>query len=360
MKEIPLPASPSPCHAHLQYLQQLPMGSLVLDENHRLRLWNRALQLLTGMNESQVLGLPLCALASPWTELFDDFINKNAPHRHKQRLILAGKTHWLNLHKAGLGEQGLLVLVEDISETWLLEKHLMHSERLASIGRLAAGVAHEIGNPITAIACLAQNLREERENDAEIAQICQQIIEQSKRVSRIVRSLLGFAHAGVRELAREPVNLAQLAAEAIALLSLDQQSTPVVFHNLCAPEHVASGDAPRLLQVLLNLLANARDASPPGAAIRIRSTIHEDSVELLVEDQGSGIPKDLKNRLFEPFFTTKEPGQGTGLGLALAYAIVEEHHGQITLDSPSASEPLGSCFRVRLPSYTAEPSSAGA
>jgi len=112
--------------------------------------------------------------------------------------------------------------------------------------------------------------------------------------------------------------------------------------------------------VLLNLLANARDASPPGAAIRIRSTAHEDSVELLVEDQGSGIPKHLKSRLFEPFFTTKEPGQGTGLGLALAYAIVEEHHGQITLDGPSASEPPGSCFRVRLPRHAAEPSNAGA
>jgi len=356
MKEIP---SQSPCHAHLHYLQQLPMGALALDENRHLLLWNSALQLLTGIDESKVLGLPLSALVSPWAELFGDFISKGEPHRHKQRLILAGKTHWLNLHKAESGEQGLLVLVEDISETWLLEKHLMHSERLASIGRLAAGVAHEIGNPITAIACLAQNLREEREHDAEITQICQQIIEQSKRVSRIVRSLLGFAHAGVHELAREPVNLAQLAAEAIALLSLDQQSTPVVFHNLCAPSHVASGDAPRLLQVLLNLLANARDASPQGAAIRIRSTANEDSVELLVEDQGSGIPKHLKNRLFEPFFTTKEPGQGTGLGLALAYAIVEEHHGQITLDSPSPSEQPGSRFRVRLPRYAAGSSSAG-
>jgi len=356
VKEIPSPTAENTGHEHWQCLQALPMGVCALDENDRLLLWNAPLQALTGIGEPQVLGRPLATLATPWRELFSDFIALSEQHLHKQRLSLPGKTHWLNLHKAPLNaqSQGLVLLVEDISETWLLEKHLMHSERLASIGRLAAGVAHEIGNPITAIACLAQNLREEREHDAEIAQISQQIIEQSKRVSRIVRSLLGFAHSGVREPAREPVNLAGLAAEAIALLSLGQQSTPVVFHNLCAPSHVARGDAPRLLQVLLNLLANARDASPQGAAIRIRSTESEDSVELLVEDQGSGIPKHLKNRLFEPFFTTKEPGQGTGLGLALAYAIVEEHHGQISLDNPSGSEPPGSRFRVRLPRYVTE------
>jgi len=103
------------------------------------------------------------------------------------------------------------------------------------------------------------------------------------------------------------------------------------------------------------LLANARDASPTGAAIRIRSAASENHVELLVEDEGSGIPKHLLNRLFEPFFTTKEPGQGTGLGLALAYAIVEEHHGQISLDSPSGNPTRpGSRFRVRLPRQVAD------
>jgi len=339
---------PAHLSAGLEPLQVLPIGTLAIDKSGLLQLWNRPLQLLTTISETQALGKPLDALAAPWAELLRDFIASGEPHRHKQRLLLAGKTHWLNLHKARIDEQRTLILVEDISETWLLEKHLVHSERLASIGRLAAGVAHEIGNPITAIACLAQNLREERQDDAEIAEISNQIIEQSKRVSRIVRSLLRFAHAGGRELVQQPVNLAQLSQEAIALLSLDRQSAKVVFHNLCDETHVAIGDAPRLLQVLLNLLANARDASPQGAAIRIDSTAFENHVELLVEDEGSGIPKHLLNHLFEPFFTTKEPGQGTGLGLALAYAIVEEHHGQISLDSSTAP---GSRFRVRLPRY---------
>jgi len=348
--------TPSPARCfYLQCLQALPMGACALDKDNNLLLWNPALQALTGISGDKVLGRPLRALALPWRELLSDFISLGEQHRYQQRLSLGDKTHWLNLHKARCGEQGQILLVEDISETWLAESHLMHSERLASIGRLAAGVAHEIGNPITAIACLAQNLREEREDDEEIAEISTQIIAQSKRVSRIMHSLLRFAHSGGHGLARQPVGLAQLAAEAIDLLSLDAQSTPMVFRNLCDPAHLALGDASLLLQVLLNLLTNARDASPSGATIRIRSSAGESHVELLVEDEGSGIPKHLQNRLFEPFFTTKEPGQGTGLGLALAYAIVEEHHGQISLDTAaSGDEPQGSRFRVRLPKYSAD------
>src|SRR5690606_26156272 len=104
-------------------------------------------------------------------------------HLHKQRLSLDGDTRWLNLHKAAIdeplapGNSGLVLLIEDLTETQVLEDRLVHSERLASIGRLAAGVAHEIGNPITGIACLAQNLREEREADEEIGEISSQIIE---------------------------------------------------------------------------------------------------------------------------------------------------------------------------------------
>src|SRR3546814_3349548 len=114
---------------------------------------------------------------------------------------------------------GLVLLVGDLTETQYLEDRLVHSERLASIGRLAAGVAHEIGNPITGIACLAQNLREERETDNEISEISNQIVEQTKRVSRIVQSLMSFAHAGGRQQDMYPVSLAEVTKDAMPLLS---------------------------------------------------------------------------------------------------------------------------------------------
>jgi len=134
------------------------------------------------------------------------------------------------------------------------------------------------------------------------------------------------------------------------------EGTPVLimtsYASLCDPQHWACGDPQRLAQVLINLLSNARDASPPGSAIRVRSEASEHTVDLIVEDEGSGIPRAIIDRLFEPFFTTKDPGEGTGLGLALVYSIVEEHYGQITIDSPADLErQLGTRIRITLPRH---------
>lgn len=343
---------------HRQTLQDLPMGVCSLAKDQEILMWNRAIEEFTGVAAQRVVGSRLSALPEPWKGLLEGFIEAPDQHLHKQRLAIDGQTRWLNLHKAAIeeplapGNSGLVLLVEDLTETQLLEDKLIHSERLASIGRLAAGVAHEIGNPITGIACLAQNLREEREGDGELTEISGQILEQTKRVSRIVQSLMSFAHAGGKQVAVEPVCLADVAQEAISLLSLNRRSVEVQFFNLCDPTHWVEGDAQRLAQVLINLLSNARDASPPAGAIRVRTEASENTVDLIVEDEGSGIPKSIIDRLFEPFFTTKDPGKGTGLGLALVYSIVEEHYGQITIGSPADPErECGTRIRVTLPRH---------
>ncbi|TLP75233.1 PAS domain S-box protein [Pseudomonas nitroreducens] len=343
---------------HRQILQDLPMGVCSLAKDQEILMWNRAIEDLTGVSAQRVVGSRLAALPDPWRSLLEGFIDAPDEHLHKQRLTIEGQTRWLNLHKAAIeeplapGNSGLVLLVEDLTETQSLEDKLIHSERLASIGRLAAGVAHEIGNPITGIACLAQNLREEREGDGELTEISGQILEQTKRVSRIVQSLMSFAHAGGKQVAAEPVCLADVAQEAIGLLSLNKRSVDVQFFNLCDPEHWVEGDSQRLAQVLINLLSNARDASPPNGAIRVRSEASEQTIDLIVEDEGSGIPKSIIDRLFEPFFTTKDPGKGTGLGLALVYSIVEEHYGQITIDSPADPErECGTRISVTLPRH---------
>lgn len=333
------------------------MGVCSLAQDQEILMWNRAMEMLTGIEAQLVVGSRLGTLPEPWRGLLTTFIDAPDEHLHKQRLALDGQTRWLNLHKAAIdeplapGSSGLVLLVEDLTETQLLEDRLIHSERLASIGRLAAGVAHEIGNPVTGIACLAQNLREERESDAEISEASQQIIEQTKRITRIVQSLMSFAHAGGLQQAREPVCLAEVTREAISLLSLNRDYD-VQYFNLCDPQHWVEGDPQRLAQVLINLLSNARDASPPGGAIRVRSEAGEHTVELMVEDEGSGIPKSIVDRLFEPFFTTKDPGKGTGLGLALVYSIIEEHYGEISIDSPAdPKHQRGTRIRITLPRH---------
>ena len=343
---------------HRQTLQELPMGVCSLAKDQEILMWNKAMEELTEIPAQRIVGSRLSTLAEPWRGLLERFIEMPDEHLHKQRLAFDGQTRWLNLHKAAIdeplapGNSGLVLLVEDQTETQFLEDKLVHSERLASIGRLAAGVAHEIGNPITGIACLAQNLREERETDSELTEISGQILEQTRRVTRIVHSLMNFAHSGSHQRVDEPVCLADVAQEAIGLLSLNRRSVEVQFFNLCQPEHWAEGDPQRLAQVLINLLSNARDASPAGGAIRVRSEASEHTVDLIVEDEGSGIPKGVMDRLFEPFFTTKDPGKGTGLGLALVYSIVEEHYGQITIDSPADPErQCGTRIRVTLPRH---------
>ena len=350
---------------HRQTLQELPMGVCSLAKDQEILMWNKAMEELTEIPAQRIVGSRLSTLSEPWRGLLQHFIELPDEHLHKQRLALDGQIRWLNLHKAAIdeplapGNSGLVLLVEDLTETQYLEDKLVHSERLASIGRLAAGVAHEIGNPITGIACLAQNLREEREGDGELTEISEQILEQTKRVSRILQSLMSFAHSGGHQQADEPVCLAQVTQEAIGLLSLNRRSVEVEFFNLCDPDHWVDGDPQRLAQVLINLLSNARDASPPGAAIRVRTEASEHTVDLIVEDEGSGIPKAIIDRLFEPFFTTKDPGKGTGLGLALVYSIVEEHYGQIIIDSPVDPEhQRGTRIRVTLPRHVEATSKA--
>jgi Na+/proline symporter/signal transduction histidine kinase len=346
---------------HRQTLQDLPMGVCSLAKDQEILMWNHALATLTGIPGQRVIGSRLDALEEPWRSLLGDFIEQPEQHLHKQRLNIRGRPHWINLHKAAIeeplapGNSGLVVLVEDATETRLLEDKLVHSERLASIGRLASGVAHEIGNPVTGIACLAQNLREERDADAEVSEVSSQIIDQTKRISRIVQSLMSFAHAGSQQNDPLPVCLADISSEAINLLSLNREGNEVQYFNLCDPEHLASGDPQRLAQVLVNLLSNARDASFAGGCIRVSSSASEDSVVLSVEDEGSGISREIADRLFEPFVTTKDPGKGTGLGLAMVYSIVEEHYGHVSIESPTNPETLrGTRFRVTLPRYVEE------
>jgi len=344
---------------HRQTLQDLPMGVCSLAKDNEILMWNRAMHALTGISADSVVGSRLDNIAKPWNELLARFVSDQSAHLHKQQLLVNGHTQWLSLHKAAIDEpgnvvsSGLVLLIEDQTENQMLEDELMHSERLASIGRLAAGVAHEIGNPVTGIACLAQNLREESDQP-EAREMAEQVIEQTRRISRIVQSLVNFAHVGSRHNnSNEEVDLAACTSEAVHLLSLNRQGPEVIYVNLCSPEHVVAGDSQRLVQVLINLLGNARDASRNADTITISTQQNEHQVLLHVEDQGSGIDKAIMDRLFEPFFTTKQPGTGTGLGLALVYSIIEEHYGQITIDSPA--DPIlqrGTRFTITLPRYS--------
>ncbi len=343
---------------HRQILHDLPLGICSLSPEGEILIWNRAMENLTGISASRAAGGELGNIDPPWRELLLDFCQgrqQQISHKH-----LHGKygSRWLNLHKAAIeqdgeiGGSGQVLLLEDVTENRQLEDRLIHAQRLASLGRMAAGVAHEIGNPVTGIACLAQIVQEERPDDDELQDISAQVIEQTRRITRIVQSMMSFSHSGAdRSQAFAPLDWQNICKDAVNLLSLDSEARQVRFVNHCDAGHLILGDAQRLQQVLVNLLGNARHASPAGSSILLETRTGPDTVVLTISDQGCGISPEHQAQLFEPFFTTKDPGEGTGLGLSMVYAIVKEHQGEIRVESPYDSVTAGTRFYIQLPRY---------
>ncbi|MGB0467376.1 MAG: ATP-binding protein [Pontibacterium sp.] len=324
---------------HRLILQQLPMGVCTLDNTGEILFWNSEMELLTGMTPADCVGITLQKLPAPWGLLLGNFADSSRLHEVADPINLNSQPHWFSLHKAQLSEEsgsGMVVLLENETATRLLQNRLAHSERLSSIGRFAAGVAHEIGNPVTGIACLAQNLKLETDNP-EILETGDQIVDQTKRISRIVQSLVRFARSGQtdNQAAHESVNLHHCLDEAIHLVSLDSRGKFKAYINNIDEKLDVWGDAQQLLQVFVNLLNNACDASMDFSHIWMDTTCNEETISISITDEGTGIPRADQDRLFEPFFTTKDPGQGTGLGLSLVYNIIEEHYGSIEFISPA-------------------------
>jgi PAS domain S-box-containing protein len=242
----------------------------------------------------------------------------------------------------------VVVVVEDVTERRWLESTLARSEKLASIGRLAAGLAHEINNPMTVISANAQILREDIPATDPYYGSVRLIDRASERASRIVRNLLDFSRAEQFEFVQTDLNLSledavsrvePQARRANIKISLQPGSDlPLVW---ASPDH--------LHVVWLNLLINARDAVEETGRegwIRVSSFRRDDHVVVQVSDNGVGIPADEIDRIYDPFFTTKPPGKGTGLGLFTCYRTVQRHGGEISVDSQVG---VGTSFDVALP-----------
>jgi signal transduction histidine kinase len=208
-------------------------------------------------------------------------------------------------------------------------EHLIRSEKLASVGRLAAGVAHEVGNPLQAIMGFTEVLQSQGLEPAQQDDFLQRVRGETERIHRIVRGLLDFARPV--EDAIEPVDLANVVEQSLQLVRPQRRlrEVQVVQHGVQGLPAVAASSS-RLVQVMVNLLLNAADAIESHGRITIEGA-GGDPIELRVSNTGPPIPVEHRGRIFDPFFTTKEPGQGTGLGLSVAQSIVESYGGRLTL-----------------------------
>lgn len=344
---------------HRNTLARLPVGVCYINAKQEILLWNESLSVISQLAPQQAEGKYLTQLPKQWSTCLIDFI-KSKDITRRLSIEVTEQQRWIRLYKeesktqSQLESQGDNVLViEDITDIKTLEDELMHSERLASIGRLAAGVAHEIGNPVTGIACLAQNLKLDSE-EPEVLGTAQEIITQTHRISSIMQSLVSFSHAGGAEIEhhRTECNISDCIKDAMSLLKLDRMATPVDYEFGGEAEALVYGDPQRLQQVFVNLLSNARDASEAGDCIHCYVLQRNGITRVSVTDQGSGIAAANIEKIFEPFFTTKSVGKGTGLGLALVFGIIEEHEGSIKVISPVA-EGRGTRFIIELPMLNA-------
>lgn len=346
---------------HRQILEDLPLGVVAITANDRIARWNPTMEQLTGISAPRILGRQTKELPGAWADLLSEFSQEDAAHAYKRHIELANGDRWLSLHKTLITSNDRstdgdrLLLIEDATDLTRLEDELTHSERLASIGRLAAGVAHEIGNPITAIACLAQELRDEVDQER-----AGQILEQTDRINHIVQTLIGYAHAGTAPAPRQarPVKLLPVIEEAQRVLRLNPRAKNIKIHSTVSPMLYVLAEHQRLVQVFVNLLSNAVDACVADEAeaaesgqVEITAKAQRGVIDIRVIDNGHGIPPAIADKVLEPFFTTKPPGLGTGLGLALAYSIVQDYEGTLQLQ-PRRGTVIGTEVILRLTKAT--------
>jgi signal transduction histidine kinase len=223
-------------------------------------------------------------------------------------------------------------------------EQMRHADRLSIVGRLASGVAHELGTPLNVVLAHARLIaRQQPQNDG--AADAKVIVEQGERMTSIIRQLLDLARRHTPNKRSEDVR--SIVNSTLAVIEPVAAKHGVVLHASSSPHPImANVDAEQMRQVVANLVMNAIQAQPGGGEVRVRT--EEDSLEMRirVEDDGSGIPADALDRVFEPFFTTKEPGDGTGLGLTVSYGIVNDHGGRIEVESKQGK---GTSFTVLLP-----------
>ena len=333
-------------------VESLHIGVLAVDLEGIVESWNTRMEQLFGVVRQQAVGRQLRSLLPE--ELASEIAARGEQEQitgiYKQRLHHQGKTFTLNVSITPLvsksGEHiGRLLLFDDVTLRERMEEQMTQTEKLTSLGLLAAGVAHEVNTPLAVISNYIQMLAKQMPEGDPRQGIIDKIVKQTFRASEIVNNLLNFSRTGAPEASDIDVN--RVVEETLSLVSHPLKTSQIqVVKHLGEPLPPVRGSANKLQQVFLNLFLNARDAMPGGGMLEVRTAAHNGSVEIEVVDTGSGIPREHIHRIFDPFFTTKANGRGTGLGLSVTYGIIKEHSGKIDVRSTPGK---GTSFHVEFP-----------
>jgi two-component system NtrC family sensor kinase len=346
-------------------VDSLPVGLYVVDRDYRIHAWNHKRETgLQGVARHDAIGRTIFEVLSrqPADRLraeFDDVFRTGTLQQFQMESDAFGERRTFRISKIPMRLGSTMVthvitVGEDITDLRAAFDRSAQTEKLAALGQLAAGVMHEINNPLATISACAESMALQQEMDGagppprEMLKIIDLEVERCKK---IVNGLLDFSRP--KAAGRAPMDVSTVVQQGLFLLQHHPRFRRIRLVTDLAPagELLVSGDGDQLVQVLIALAMNAMDVTPEGKAVTIRTRRDRSPggaarALLEVADEGPGVPRHLQAKVFEPFFTTKPPGQGTGLGLAICYGIVNDHGGALELVSPEGS---GATFRVSLP-----------
>jgi len=333
-------------------IESLTVGVVVIDIKGLVVGWNRVLEETLSLKKNDVLEKKLIDVLGQknFSAVFPSDTQKD--YRLMSEITIEmpiGDKKIFDIAKTPLLDKeghssGTIIVFEDITEKFSLQQQLLTSEKLASIGLLSAGVAHEINTPLTGISSYVQILQKELP-DSKNSQILEKIEAQTERVAKIVKNLLNFAR-NPSETAFHNVNLKESLEDIIALIDYKLKNLNIQLDLNLNPVSAIWAQGERLQQVFINIILNAIDAMPKGGTLSIGLLQSENQIEVKIKDTGTGIKEQHLSHIFDPFFTTKGIGKGTGLGLSISYAIIKEHEGHIRVKSEFKQ---GTLFTINIP-----------
>jgi two-component system, NtrC family, sensor histidine kinase PilS len=325
-------------------LANMTSGLMIINNAGRIRSFNNAAARISGFSLEEVYDRDIMEIF-PQFHVFSDN-GFQIVHRGEDRFIDRSGTLRVLGYASSLIEDpqektiGLLVTFQDLTHLKEMEDQLKRADRLAAVGRLASGMAHEIRNPLASISGSVQLLMENGTVAGEDHRLMKIVVKEANRLNHLLSDFLTYARPAPPK--PEPVDISALLDELADIVRADPRFAGVLIHRDYCPGIIMRLDRERIRQALWNLLINGAEAMDGKGALRL--AVDQEQSTICVEDSGPGIPDLIRDRIFDPFFTTKD--QGTGLGLATVYTVVEAHGGEIDFVSGSAG---GTSFTIRLP-----------
>ncbi|MDR1489172.1 MAG: PAS domain-containing protein [Desulfovibrio sp.] len=331
-----------------EVVTSLPVGLLTSDSAGFVNIINAAALDILGLDADKTIGAPLTAVPGPDWQGLTAALSRNEKVFEKEIILPPDKRGHISLSASQIhNDEGIflgnLFILRDIGEVKRLQEEAKRNERLTALGNLAAGVAHEIRNPLSSIKGIATYIAARTPSGGPEEEAARTMIVETDRLNRVVSELLEFARPGAMKVAPEDVK--KIVADALRLADTDLKAKNIAVTFACGDfTNRVPVNAERLTQAMLNLILNAVQAMENKGKLRIAVETETDRLIITIEDTGAGIPDDILPSIFTPYFTTKK--SGTGLGLSIVHKIIEGHGGSITVKSRVGQ---GSLFAINLP-----------